>query len=65
MKMDSRGVSNVISFCNGMVSGVLAAIISCESNRTTTNLRGDCSKQYSAWDEKSIETKLGISKSPE
>jgi hypothetical protein len=61
MKMDSRGVSNVISFCNGMVLGVLAAIISCESNRTTTNLKGNCSKQYSAWDEKSFEAKLSIS----
>ena len=50
MKMDSRGVLNAISSCSGMVLDVLVVIISCASNRTTTNRRGDCSKKYSGFD---------------
>ena len=45
-----KGVSNAISFCNGMAQDVLAVIISCESNRTITNRRGNCSKRYSGFD---------------
>jgi hypothetical protein len=50
MKMDSRGVLNAISSCSGMVLDVLVVIISCASNRTTTNRRGDCSKKYFGFD---------------
>jgi len=50
MKMDPRDVSNVISFCIGMVLDVHAVIISFASNRTITNQREDCLKQYSGFD---------------
>jgi hypothetical protein len=50
MKMDPRGVLNAISSCNGMVLDVLVVIISCASNRTTTNRREDCSKKCSGFE---------------
>jgi hypothetical protein len=50
MKMDPRGVLNVISSYNGMVQDVLAVIISFALNRITTNRRGKCLKQYFGFD---------------
>lgn len=41
---------NAISSCNGMVLDVLVVIMSCASNRTTTNRRGDCFKKCSGFD---------------
>ena len=50
MKMDPRGVLNVISSYNGMVQDVLAVIISFAPNRIIISQREKCSKQYLEYD---------------
>jgi hypothetical protein len=50
MKMDSRGVSNVIFSYNGMVLDALVVIISFAPNRIITNRKEKCLKQYFGFD---------------